>query len=480
MVINAGNPHRHYSRNRILAVMLIALSMALVQVSSVNVALSSMQNSLGATPGQLQWVLSGYALAIGVFLVPSGRMGDLFGRSEVFAVGLVGFTLFSLLCSFATDATALNLLRLAQGASSGILSPQITGIVQQYFRGQARARAYALFGFVVSVSVAFGPVVTGVLISTFGPEIGWRLSFGLNVPLGLIGIIATWRWLPFGDRPSATERGRIDVDPVGVLLLVIAVVGIMLPFVSHNNPWMWIALPLAVVIAAAWILWERAYRDRGHAPMVDLRLFELHSFSWCLGISALQFLSITSVFATVAIYVQNGLGSSAMAAALIGLPNAVASAVASLWAGRYSISHGRGLQVAAVAAMALGIGSAAVVVLFVPAGLSLWWLSISFLVQGIGQGAMGSVNQTQAMLDVPASRGGVAGGVTQTVQRITTAIGNAMLTGVLFGVVGQRTGAAAWSQALGVTYGVITAVMCACLVAAIGYWRRGAATVSTD
>ncbi len=480
---------RRYNRNLMLVVLLIALAMSLIQVSSVNVALSSIATATGATSTELQWILSGYALAIGVALVPSGRLGDLIGRAELFTVGMVLFTLASTACGLVSHAGVLNVLRVLQGLAAGVFSPQITGIIQQYFRGQARAKAFALFGFVISVSVALGPVMAGVLIQLLGGQTGWRSTFLINLPLGVAGVVAALLWLPFGAERRRRDAGkgshlvarRIDLDPVGTVLLVLTVVMIMLPFVTRNHPMIWLLLPTALFTGVCWVLWERRYAARGGDPMVDLRLFTLSSFSYCNAVAALQFLGITSVFALVAIYLQQGLGRSALLAGVIGLPNAAASAVSSLWSGKYAINYGRGLQVFAVGMMALGVSLAAGAALMVPQGWSVWWMAVGFGVQGIGQGMMASVNQTQAMLDVPPAQGGVAGGVTQTVQRITTAIGNAMMTGIFFALAAGADGAAAgaaesvraWSDAIAVAYLTIGAIMVVCLGVAVAYWRTG-------
>lgn len=483
-----GSPRR-YNRNLILFVLLIALAMSLVQVSSVNVALSSIQQATEASASQLQWVLSGYALAFGVMLVPSGRLGDLFGRGELFVAGLALFTLASTACGFVDDANLLNLFRLIQGVASGMLSPQVTGMIQQYFQGQARAKAFSLFGFVISVSVALGPIMAGSLIQWLGADNGWRWSFIVNLPLGVLGLIAAFRWLPFNAERRRRQAGhsehrvarRIDLDPVGMVLLVVTILCLMLPFVVHNRPWIWWLLPGAAVLGAAWIRWEHTYARRGRSPMVDLNLFKLQSFSFCVSIAFLQFLGITSVFALVAIYMQQGLGMTAIAAALIGLPNALASAVSSLWSGKYAIIRGRGLQVFAVSMMLIGVIMAGGFAWLVTQGHTVWWMMLGFMVQGIGQGMMASVNQTQAMLDVPPAQGGVAGGVTQTVQRIATAIGNAMLTGIFFMVVGDQATAttADWSAGIATAYLVVGGIMAVAVLVAIVYWRSPRITATS-
>ena len=151
-------------RWRILAVLLGVIFMTLIGVSIVNVALPSIQKGLGADQSDLQWVLSGYALTFGVILVAAGRAGDIMGRGGIFLVGVGIFTASSIAAGFAPDAMWLNTARFAQGIGSGLLSPQGIGMIQEYFRGEERGRAFGYFGTVVGFSVAIGPVLGGFLI----------------------------------------------------------------------------------------------------------------------------------------------------------------------------------------------------------------------------------------------------------------------------------------------------------------------------
>ncbi|HEU0256720.1 MAG TPA: MFS transporter, partial [Microbacteriaceae bacterium] len=172
-------------RWRVLGVLSAALFMALIDVSIVNVALPSIQHGLDATESDLQWVLSGYALTFGIGLVTAGRAGDLYGRGGYFLIGVVVFTASSAWAGLAPDALWLNIARAVEGIGSGLISPQVIGMIQQYFRGAERGRAFGIFGGVVGVSVAIGPVLGGLLIQLGGPVDGWRWVFFVNIPVGV-------------------------------------------------------------------------------------------------------------------------------------------------------------------------------------------------------------------------------------------------------------------------------------------------------
>src|SRR5699024_6137176 len=121
----------------------------------------------------------------GVALIPAGRAGDVLGRGSLFVVGAAIFTLASLACELAPNPLVLNLARIVQGLGAGVLAPQVTGMIQQYFHGGGRARAFALFGVVIAGSVAVGPILAGAVIELVGPETGWRWAFFTYLPVGL-------------------------------------------------------------------------------------------------------------------------------------------------------------------------------------------------------------------------------------------------------------------------------------------------------
>ncbi|HZK05614.1 MAG TPA: MFS transporter [Actinomycetaceae bacterium] len=439
-------------------------------ISAVNVALPSIQIGLGASDTDIQWVLAGYALAFGVVLVPGGRMGDVLGRGTLFVIGLVIFTLSSVLAGLAPDALWLNIARLFMGLGAGLNSPQVNGMILTYFQGEERAKAFAMMGVVVSGSVALGPLLTGVIIEIFGAATGWRAAFLLNGVLGIFAVWAAFIWMPFSTErrrraqraAGPTVRQPVDLDPVGALMLVIAILCIMMPFMLKTW-WGWLLLPAGVVVLVSWVAWERRYAKRGRAPMVDMKLFGYRNFTIQTAITGTMFIGTTSIFAILALFLQGGLGASALDTSLVSLPEAILSGVFAMWAGGKVMRHGRSLIVSAIAvfmvAIVLTVGTAWLIEIF---GISYWWLILPLSVMGFGHGAMGSPNQTIAVLDIPVEDGGVAGGVKQTAERIGNALGNAMMTAIYFAFVTVGP-----TIALTISYGVITAIVAISLVISI-------------
>ena len=487
-IVRVYGTDRIFHRDKILAVLLIPLAMSLMAVSSINVALPTIETGLGATASDIQWVLAGYALTFGVFLIPWGRAGDVLGHGSVFVAGVAVFTFASLACGLAATPFQLNAARFVQGLGAGMFNPQTMGMIQQYFRGLARAKAFALFGMVVSVSVAIGPVLAGAIIESIGPQNGWRATFFLNFPLGLVGILLALRWFPFGsergralrkrERQAArargealtVERARVDLDPLGAVLVALAVLAVMWPFMSKSGGLTWGFIPAGLLLLLGWVRWEKQYAASGREPMVDLKLFGYPSFTNGTAIAGTMFLGATSMFAVLAIFLQSGLGVNALLTGLVMLPNAITSTYSSWWAGRHALTQGRKLIVLALTAMVTGtLLSILVVHLVANQGWSFWWLGVTVTVIGWGMGTMGACNQTLSLEDIPSHYGGTAGGVKQTAERIGTAIGTAMVTAVFFSVAASSD----WATGFMWSYVVIAGLIGLALLLAV-YDQRAA------
>ena len=421
--------------------LLIPAFVTLLAVSSVNVILPAVSQDLSAGTAGLQLVVSGYSLVFGVVLVPAGRAGDVMGRGRIFVIGMILFGVGSLASGLAPDVVTLNLARVVMGVGSGLLNPQVAGMIQQYYSGESRGRAFGLFGAVIGVSVAVGPVLSGGLIGWLGDDWGWRASFLINVPLVLLGVWAAHRYLPDSawyrqDGGSAAGRGRVDLDPVGMVLLAAGTLLIMIPFMEASaGAWVWGLEAAGIGIVSAWVAWERRYRARGGAPMVDLSLLTIPSFAYGSLAIAVYFLGYTSVWIIVAQYVQAGLGSTALVSGAVGVPAALAGSVAAAVAGRRVIRVGRVMVLGGMAAGMAGLlASVGIIHMHARAGWSPWWLTLTLLLLGVGQGLVVSPNQTLSLVDVPLEYAGAAGGILQTGERIGTSIGIAAITGLTFRV----------------------------------------------
>ncbi|RFU40898.1 MFS transporter [Actinomadura logoneensis] len=439
--------------------------MTLLDVSIVNVALPSIKTALHASEGGLQWILSGYALTFGLVLVASGRIGDARSRRATFMAGLALFVLASAACGLAPTMLWLVIARLVQGVAGGVLNPQVAGLIQQLFQGADRGRAFGALGAVIGIATAVGPVLGGVLIQVAGNETGWRWIFLINIPIGLVALVLARRLLP---APVYGESQGLD--PVGVLLLGAAVVAIMLPFLQERT-WhgqaKWLLVLAGLVLLAVFVAWER-HTD---APMVNLALFRLRSYSLGAGIALLYFAGFTSIFFIFTLYLQNGLGYSALGAGLAITPFALGSGVASAAGGRAVARLGRPLVCGGLALVLLGLVLTWIAVEVHPGGGAAWWTALPLLVAGVGSGLVISPNQTITLSEVPFQQGGSAAGVLQTGQRVGTAVGIAAVGSVFFAAVAGSRGdwASAFRHGLFVVFGFVVAAFALSLLDLFGH-----------
>jgi EmrB/QacA subfamily drug resistance transporter len=452
------------TRWKAMSVALVAGFMTLLDVSIVNVALPSIRDDLQLSSGELQWVLSGYALTFGLLLVPAGRFGDARGRRSVFIAGLAAFTLASMAAGLATGALWLIAARLIQGAAAGVVSPQVSGLIQQLFRPAERGRPFGLLGATIGVSTAVGPLLGGLLIQVFGAAQGWRWIFFINLPIGIAAILLGRRWIP-ARAPAA--RSRETLDPVGVALLGVGVLLLLLPLVQERE---WhghskgLLVVVALVVLAGFVVWERRFgRDR--TPVVDLGLFGVRSYALGALIGLLYFAGFTTIFFIYTLYLQSGLGYSALLAGLAVTPFAVGSAVAAAVGGRIVNRYGRPLVAIGLAVVAAGLAATLVTLHVVPGHNAGWAAALPLLVAGVGSGFVISPNQTLTLAEVPVERAGSAGAVLQTGQRIGTALGIAAVGAVFFARLAASRGD--WAQSFRTALLITLGFVLIALVAAV-------------
>jgi EmrB/QacA subfamily drug resistance transporter len=458
-------------RWRAFSVCLVVGFMSLLDVSIVNVALPSIQKSLNASSSELQWVVSGYALTFGLVLVAAGRLGDVRGRRTMFLIGLVVFVVASAACGFATGPLFLVVARLVQGVGGGILNPQNSGFVQELFRGQERGTAFGLLGATIGLSTAVGPLAGGLLIQLFGTDSGWRAVFFVNVPIGIVAFVLALRWLPksSGRRPSAS------LDPVGVVLLGVAVVLLLLPLVqerSWTGPTKWLLIPAGLLVLAGFVLWEIRYQRSGREPMVLLDLFKTPSYTFGTAIGLVYFAGFTAIFFILALYLQNGSHYSALQAGLAVTPFALGSAAASALGGRVVHRFGRPLVAVGLAMVIVGLLVTDLVLSRVSGSSVGWAVALPLLFTGIGSGIVISPNITLTLSQVPVERAGSAGGVLQTGQRLGSAVGIAAVGSIFFNRLANSHGD--WQQAIAGALRLCDVLVALALLVALADLRWGA------
>lgn len=454
------SPEEHAQRWKALVVCLVAGGMCLLDVSIVNVAVPSIREGLSADDSAIQWVVAGYSLAFGMALVPAGRLGDARSRRTVFMIGVAIFALASAACGASQSALWISVARVVQGLGGGLITPQVSGFIQNMFKGAERGRAFGLFGTTIGVSTAVGPMLGGFLVQLGGEDLGWRLVFFVNIPVGILLLVLARRWLPV-----AAEGRRASLDPVGVLLFATAVLLVLLPVVEaaqgqplSDRPW-WL-VGVAAIVLAVFFAWEVFWTRAGHETLIDLELRRVPSYVYGVGVGTFYFAGFTSIFLILTFYFQSGLGYSALEAGASQMPFAAGSAVTAFLAGRVVARFGRALVLVGLVTITASLVALDVVVPLLEDDIGLKLAPLLFLA-GAGGGLVISPNITLALDEVNPARAGAGGGLLQTAQRVGSAIGVAVVLAQFFDRAAASDGdfAEAFSVGLRTTIGLVVAAL---------------------
>jgi len=420
---------------RALGVLLIGMFMSLLDATIVNVALPTIRTSLNASEATLSWIISGYALAFGLALIPAGRLGDRYGHKWVFFSGLALFTVASLGCGLAQNDFQLIVARVVQGLAGGIYLPSVTAYIQLLFMGRTRGKAFAIMGAVIGVSSALGPLIGGLLIQAFGDTNGWRLVFFVNLPIGIVALIAALFLLPAGSE-SPGKAGAVDV--LGLLLLSAGLVAILVPLIEGQDQgwplWTYLSLVGGVGLIAVFSAWEVLVAKRGNSPLVPPHLFSHPAFTGGVILALVYFAAFVSIFFTISILWQAGLGHTALESGIVSVPFAIGSIIGASQSGRLAANIGRTVLVIGAGMVAVGLSALWLVLLLVsPGELTNWDLLAPLLVAGTGSGLFIAPNAQFIIATVDRQEAGAASGVIATMQRLGSAIGIAIIGSVFFG-----------------------------------------------
>ena len=426
---------------RALGVLLIGMFMSLLDATIVNVALPTIRTSLNASEATLSWIISGYALAFGLALIPAGRVGDRYGHKWVFITGLSLFTVASLACGLAQSDNQLIVARVIQGLAGGIYLPAVTAYIQLLFSGRTRGRAFAIMGAVIGVSSALGPLIGGLLIEAFGNTNGWRLVFVVNLPFGIAALIAAMFMLPNGSESRGRSGG---VDFVGLLLLSGGLVAILVPLIEGQDQgwplWTYLSLGGGIALISLFGVWEVFVTKRGKSPLVPPHLFSHPAFTGGVILALVYFAAFVSIFFTISILWQAGLGHSALESGIVSIPFALGSIVGASQSGKLAASIGRTVLVIGAGMVAVGLSALWLVLMLTTAGdLTGWDLLMPLLVAGIGSGLFIAPNAQFIIATVARQEAGAASGVIATMQRLGSAIGIAIIGSVFFGTLTIQT-----------------------------------------
>ncbi|WP_055550136.1 MFS transporter [Streptomyces sp. NBRC 110028] len=421
-------------RRRMLVLAICCMSLLIVSLDNtvLNVALPSMRSDLHASVSGMQWTIDAYTLVLAALLMLAGSTADRVGRKRTFQTGLVIFTVGSALCSVAPSLGALVGFRMVQAIGGSMLNPVAMSIITNTFtEPRERARAIGVWGGVVGISMAAGPIVGGVLVES----IGWRSIFWINLPVGLAAVALTARFVPESRAPKPRRP-----DPIGQLL-VIAVLGSLTYAIieAPGHGWTSPLITVCAVIAVAGLIALIHYERRRTEPLIDVRFFHSAPFSGATVIAVSAFAALGGFLFMNTLYLQDIRGLSALQAGLWMLPMAFMCFVCAPLSGRL-VGHGGPRLPLLLAGVTIGASGVLFAVFDAQSTNAL--LLTGYLLFGIGFGLVNAPITNTAVSGMPRSQAGVASAVASTSRQVGQSLGVAVIGAVLAAGAAGMSGAA--------------------------------------
>jgi EmrB/QacA subfamily drug resistance transporter len=423
----------------ILFICCMSLFIVGIDVTIVNVALPSIGSDLHASLSGLQWTIDAYTLVLASLLMLSGSTADRLGRRRTFAIGLLTFVAGSLLCSLAPNLTTLVIFRMVQAIGGSMLNPVAMSIITNTFtEPRERAQAIGVWGAVVGVSLALGPVIGGLLVGS----VGWRSIFWINIPIGLVAAFLAVRYIPESKAPKARR-----VDGVGQALVVVVLASLTYGIIeAPRHGWtsgeILACFAVALCSLVGLLLWEPRRRE----PLIDLRFFRSTPFSSATVIAVAAFAALGGFLFLNTLYLQEVRGLSPLRAGIDTLPMAAMAMVFPTISGR--IVGTRGARIPLLIAGVALLVSCLMLVRVSPT-TPFWWLFTAYIVFGLGFGFVNAPITNAAVSGMPRAQAGVAAGIASTSRQIGSTLGvavvGALVTSQISGAV--HTGFATASRA---------------------------------
>lgn len=428
----------------------------------VNVTLPSIHTSLGATPAELQLVISGYAAAYAVFLITGGRLGDLHGRRTMFLIGMTGVTLANLGCGLAQTPIQLLLARVGQGMAAAMMVPQTLASIRTLCPDERDlARALSAYGMMMGLAAVTGQFAGGALVqwSPFG--LGWRTVFLLKLPLCAAIVAAAWRFVPsIGGTPGA----KLDMPGAGLMSLALACLIVPLSE-GRDQGWpLWVFLVMATVPVqiAVFLRHERRLKARHGMPLVDLALFAIPSFRRGVLVATLFFFT-TSFYFLFGLYQQEGRGLDPLHAGLAIAPYGVG-----LFLGPLTTAHLVRIR-PHLLAIGMSIQVAGYTAIGVLIGLGMWpdVVPAAVFIAGFGQGIAFPRLYNTVLGEIPAGQAGLAAGIVNTALQVGASLSAAVIGGLFFSCLGGGHGERDYAFGFAIAQGTLTTALAVAMVIAI-------------
>ncbi|MBA9071910.1 EmrB/QacA subfamily drug resistance transporter [Flavobacterium gossypii] len=421
---------RSISRWSLLVLVSTAVFLSVIDIFVVNVAIPSIKVGTRGTDTDMQWVIVLYVLGYASFLIAGGRAGDYFGKKPVFVIGMAAFTLSSFLCGLSQNTIQLNIGRTFQGISAAFMVPQGISYIQVLFQDQkSRTKALGIYGSIAGAASVIGQFLGGVLPEIHSFVEGWRLLFLINVPIGIIAIGLSIKYI----ENTVVVRTQ-KFDSLGAALLVLTLACFIYPIVQGRELgwpiWIFILFGLSILIALFFFWQQRRRQNKGKLSLIDVRVFKHRDFTIGLFASVFYFMVQDSYFLINVVLLQNGFGINSFDTGLYFVFQGVGYVIASLLSIRLITLYGKFVLIFGVMLMVFSLifhlwlldGSAA----------TRPFLPLVFFVYGIGCGTVLPSLLTVSLRNLPSSFAGMASGMYSTFQQTAIALGIGIVGGIFF------------------------------------------------
>jgi EmrB/QacA subfamily drug resistance transporter len=442
-----------------LIIVLSAPLLSVIDVFIINIAIPSIKKGVHASDAQVQLVIAGYLLGYAAFLITGGRAGDHFGRKKVFFWGMLCFTVASCLCGLSVTPLQLNITRVFQGISASFMVPQTIAFIQVLFiDAKERAKAISMFGITLGIASVTGQVLGGFFSDTHWVIEGWRLIFFINLPIGIVTLWATHRYVTETKKQNAAK-----FDVTGILILTSALFCLIFPLIQGREAgwplWSIGLIVLSFIILAYFVYNQKKKLAGNRNPLIDMRLFKIKDFNIGLLAVLFHFMLHTSYLLLSAVYLQNGLGISALNTGLYLILPGMLFITSSIVASRLILPFGKRVLQAGV--LLMGLTFYAQMELWKP-GVSSWLIVALMSAWGLGNGLVLPSLLNIVLKRVPPEYAGAAAGVYSTFQQTASALGVSIIGGIFFYFSSQG-----WQVAY--RAGIIAILVCVVLVGLMLY-----------
>ena len=412
----------------VLAIVLVAEIMDLLDSTVITIAAPTVRAELGGGTSTMQWWAAGYTLAFGVFMIVGGRLGDIYGRRKIFIVGIVGFTLASTACALAPSPDALIAFRVLQGGFGALLIPQGLGVIKTVFPPKEMGGAFAAFGPVMGLAAIAGPILAGWLVTADLLGTGWRMIFLINVPLGVVGLLGALRFMP-----ESRSGNRTRLDPVGVVLISTAALCLIYPLVQGRElGWpLWTFGLMAAGLALIGVFAVAERRSHG-TPMIAPSLLRNRAYTSGLLVGLAFFAGFAGLVMVTSLFFQLGLHFSPEHAGLTLVPLSLGTGVTAGASYALMPRFGRKVLQGGVLVVVAGLVALGWTVTHWGIDVTSFQMAPANLLIGLGLGFIFGPLFNVILAGVDDEEVGSASGTLNAVQQLGNSIGVAVLATIFF------------------------------------------------